>query len=109
MIISLSLSYSDLQCLAMFTEYVINVQEHALKGVTDLKPQAHAYQSEMIKLRTKLNTKLFAWPVTHRRKSIRKFNVSYMQGYILWQHYGHQNQFIRINDKIEMILKHLTY
>jgi len=111
MTITLSLSYSDLQCMVSYTSSLANMFNYAgsLLAVPHQEKARHkADLSEMLEFNNKLNKKLFGWPADKRHKKIRNITVSYMQAYILWSHYGRDQKFILINDKIEFIAKQLT-
>lgn len=112
MTIKLSLSYSDLQCLVSYTNYLSDKYNSIGSGNIKLaisnKAKVKAFLSEMLMLHNKLNIKLFAWPVQKRHKAIKSITISYTQAFILWINYDRSEKFILINDKIEFIAKQLT-
>lgn len=105
--IKITVTYSDLACLLKYTEHlIILVNRRGLDNEICLQ-KCRAFISELYIVQGKLRSKLWMWPLD-RRKSLRTVSVSFMQGYILWLHYEHQAEYILINDKIELIAKHLT-
>lgn len=119
--IRLTLTYVDLELLINYTNTLIEKLDKpvrinyvnkvlAARSVTN-KAQRKAQLHEIMMLHQSLNQKQFNWPLIKRYKTHIKINLTLTQGYILWVHYNiHDNTHpISINDKINVIIKHLTH